>query len=228
MRVVVADDHQMFRAGVIELLASAPNVIVVAQCANGDEVVELAGEHRPDIVVLDVEMPGPGAVATIRLITEASPHTKTVVLTMHDAPDIVREVFAAGARAYLLKSVGRPELLAAISTASQSDDAVLMIVSLTTLKSLNGSTGAAPKSLLSPRELEVLLLLTEGKNNRDIAAELFISDGTVKRHLANIYAKLDANSRLDAVRRAERLGIIGGGVREGAPRQGPSAPDPGR
>lgn len=207
-RVVVADDHQMFRAGVIELLESAPNVSVVAQCANGDEVMELVGEHRPDIVILDVEMPGPGAAATIRRITQACPHTKTVVLTMHDAPDIVREVFAAGARAYLLKSVGRPELLAAINTASQSLDVVLIIVSRTTLTSLDGSATAAPTSLLSPRELEVLVLLAEGKNNRDIAAKLFISDGTVKRHLANIYAKLDANSRLDAVRRAEQRGII--------------------
>lgn len=216
-RVVVADDHQMFRAGVIELLESAPNVSVVAQCANGDEVMELVGEHRPDIVILDVEMPGPGAATTIRRITEACPHTKTVVLTMHDAPDIVREVFAAGARAYLLKSVGRPELLAAINTASQSLDVVLIIVSRTTLTSLDGSAAAAPTSLLSPRELEVLVLLAEGKNNRDIAAELFISDGTVKRHLANIYAKLDANSRLDAVRRAEQRGILRGGVRAGAP-----------
>lgn len=210
-RVVVADDHQMFRAGVIELLESAPNVTVVAQCGNGEEAVELACEHRPDIVILDVEMPGPGAVATIRRITEGSPGTRTVVLTMHDAPDVVRDVFTAGARAYLLKSVGRPELLAAINTASQNLDAVLMSVSRTTLMSLSRPPAVAQTSLLSPRELEVLVLLAEGRNNRDIAGKLFISDGTVKRHLANIYAKLDATSRLEAVRRAEQLGVIGGG-----------------
>lgn len=206
VRIVVVDDHHMFRAGVIELLQSVPEFEIINQGASGVDAITIARESKPDILILDVEMPGPGAKATIHKTLEVSPATKIIVLTMHDDADLVRELFEAGAAGYLLKSAGRTELIAAIKTAWRNEDAVLMSVSRDTVLSL-GRQGQTQPDLLSRRELEVLRLLSDGQSNRDIASTLFISTGTVKRHLTNIYAKLGASSRLDAVAKASRLGI---------------------
>jgi DNA-binding NarL/FixJ family response regulator len=208
-RIVVVDDHNLFRAGLIELLDSVSEYEITADGATGVEAITLAHEHKPDIVVLDIEMPGPGASATIRKILEASPHTKIVILTMHDDPDLVRGLLDAGATSYLLKSAGRAELIAAINAACRSEDAVLVSVSRRTLMGL-GRAAAKPanSALFSRREIEVVQRLAEGGSNRNIAAALYISEATVKRHLANIYAKLDATSRIDAIRKAAQLGII--------------------
>jgi DNA-binding NarL/FixJ family response regulator len=209
IRIVVVDDHNMFRAGVIELLQSVPDFDIVAEGASGIEAITIALDVKPDIIILDVEMPGPGARPTIHKVLEVSPSTKIIILTMHDDPELLRELFEAGAAGYLLKSAGRTELIAAINTASRAEDSVLVSVSRATVISLGRS--AQPHSdLLSPRELEVLLLLAQGRSNRDIAASLYVSSGTVKRHLTNIYAKLGASSRLDAVRKADQLGISAG------------------
>ncbi|MDP9093155.1 MAG: response regulator transcription factor [Actinomycetota bacterium] len=206
IRIVVVDDHNLFRAGVIELLQSVPDFEIVTEGASGIDAITIALDVKPDIIILDVEMPGPGAKATIHKVLEVSPTTKIIILTMHDDPELVRELFEAGAAGYLLKSAGRTELIAAISAASRAEDSVLVSVSRATVISLGRS--AQPHSdLLSPRELEVLLLLADGRSNRDIAASLYISSGTVKRHLTNIYGKLGASSRLDAVRKADQLGI---------------------
>lgn len=207
-RIVVVDDHHMFRAGVIELLQSVPEFDIVGQGATGVEAITISNEILPDIVILDVEMPGPGAMITIRRILEASPTSKIIVLTMHDDPELVRSLLDAGAVGYLLKSAGRNELIAAISTASRNEGSVLLSVSRATVMSLGQAAAQHGTDLLSAREVEVLTLLAKANSNRDIAATLFISDGTVKRHLANIYTKLGANSRLDAVRKASQLGIL--------------------
>jgi DNA-binding NarL/FixJ family response regulator len=217
IRIVVVDDHNMFRAGVIELLQSVSDFEIVAEGASGIEAITIALDVKPDIIILDVEMPGPGAKSTIHKVLEVSPTTKIIILTMHDDPDLVRELFEAGAAGYLLKSAGRTELIAAINTASRAEDSVLVSVSRATVIRL-GRPAEPHSDLFSPRELEVLLLLALGRSNRDIAASLYISTGTVKRHLTNIYAKLGASSRMDAVRKADQLGI--------SPRHPAEAPEP--
>jgi len=207
VRVAVIDDHNLFRAGVVELLESARNIEVVGEGASGVEAITLARDSRPDVMLLDVEMPGPGAPATVRRVREASSSTRVVILTMHDDPEIVRALVEAGASGYLLKSAGRSELLAAVESAAQSEDAVLIAVSRRTATTFGRPPDSAAR-LVSAREVEVLELLASGTSNRDIARTLYISDGTVKRHLANIYAKLAVGSRLAAVRKGIEMGVI--------------------
>jgi DNA-binding NarL/FixJ family response regulator len=208
--IIVVDDHHLFRAGLIELLDSVTEFKIAADGSTGVEAITLAHEFKPDIVVLDVEMPGPGAQATIRKILEVSPNTKIIVLTMHDDAELVRTLLEAGAAGYLLKSAGRAELIAAINAARRNEDAILLSVSRATLMRL-GRTTSAPAStdLLSPREVQVVRQIASGGSTRDIASALYISEATVKRHLANIYAKLGASSRIDAIRKAAQHGIIG-------------------
>jgi DNA-binding NarL/FixJ family response regulator len=207
IRIIVVDDHTLFRTGVIELLQSVPTFEIIAEGASGPDAITLAYEKQPDVLVLDVEMPGPGAAATIRTVLEVSPSTRIVVLTMHDDPTLVRSLFEEGAVGYLLKSAGRSELAAAISAAARNESSVLLSVSRDTVMNL-GRSATASSSSLSAREVEVLLLLARAHTNREIAINLQISEGTVKRHLANIYNKLGATSRIDAVRRGVQLGIV--------------------
>lgn len=207
LRVAVIDDHNLFRAGVVELLESAAHINVVGEGASGVEAITLAYESKPDVMLLDVEMPGPGASATVRRVRDASAGTRVVILTMHDDPEIVRSLVDAGASGYLLKSAGRSELLAAVENAGQSEDSVLIAVSRRTAATLGKHRDAATK-LVSAREVEVLDLLAHGSSNRDIARTLHISEGTAKRHLANIYAKLGVGSRIAAVRKGIELGLI--------------------
>jgi DNA-binding NarL/FixJ family response regulator len=207
--IVVADDHNLFRSGVVELLESVPEFEIVGEAATGDAAISLSAGHKPHILILDVEMPGPGSVATIHKVTEASPGTRVIVLTMHDDPDLVRTLFDAGAAGYLIKSSGRQELVAAISAACRDENSVVLAVSRQTLLGLGSeAVQARDASLLSPREIEILLLVADARSNRDIATALYISEGTVKRHLANVYSKLGATSRIDAVRKALVLGAI--------------------
>lgn len=207
--VVVVDDHYLFRAGLIELLDSLSDVSVCGDGASGVDAITLARDHQPDIVLLDVEMPGPASTSTIRKIVEVSAHTRVVVVTMHDDPDLVRSNLDAGAAGYLVKSAGRDELVTAIHVARRNEGNVLVCVSRGTLLNMGrGGSYSAGAELLSTREIEVVRHLAGGGSNRDIAAELLITEATVKRHLANIYAKLGATSRIDAVRKATKRGIL--------------------
>ncbi len=207
IRIVVVDDHHLFRAGVIELLHCVADFQVVSEGASGSDAVTMARAFRPDVLIVDVEMPGPGAQATIIRVLQASPTTKVVVLTMHDDPQLVRALVRSGASGYVLKSANRIELNAAIRAAAGAGDSVLVSVSRGTVMGLSQDQ-QQQVTLVSPRELEILELLAEAHSNRTIAARLHISEGTVKRHLTNIYAKLGATSRLNALRRADELGVL--------------------
>lgn len=207
--IVVVDDHHLFRAGLIELLGSVPHFAICAEGASGDDAVRLAHEHSPDLILLDIEMPGPETPETIRRISDASARTQVVVLTMHDAPELVRDILAAGAAGYLVKTAGRDELIAAINAARRHEGTVFLCVSRATL--LNLGRGRPRRTLgdaLSERETEVVRQLASGGSNREIAAALLITEATVKRHLANVYAKFGVASRIDAMRAATSKGII--------------------
>jgi len=203
----VVDDHNLFRAGVIELLRSVPGFLVEAEGASGVDAVALCRRLQPDVLIMDVEMPGPGAEATIRQVSRDSPSTRIIVLTMHDSRELVRELISSGASAYLHKSAGRAELSAAVDSVLSNPDQVLVAVSRASV--LRSDEPEPVAGVLSVRELDVLARLAQGKSNSEIAAELYISDSTVKRHLTNIYAKLGAVSRVDAVRRAHAANLLG-------------------
>jgi DNA-binding NarL/FixJ family response regulator len=208
VRIVVADDHSLFRAGLIELLETVAEFNVLGDVPTGTAAIAAVAELKPDVLILDVEMPGPGAHAVIREVATASPETRVVVLTMHDDPDLVRSIVEAGAAGYLLKSAGRNELVAAINMAARSEGSVLLALSRSTAVGLGRGPLQVGNGLLSPREYEILTLVAAAKSNREIARKLFISEATVKRHLANVYAKLGASSRMEAVQSAITNGIL--------------------
>lgn len=208
LRVMVADDHTLLRDGLRELLSTDPAFVVVADAATGPDVIAQAAEHRPDLLLLDVQMPGPGARAVVEQVTVVSPDTKIIILTMHDDPALVRQLVESGASAYLLKTIARAELLASVHAVARSPDNVVLSVSRRTIGRLEQPPEPAPGAL-SPRELDVLRGVARALSNAQLAAELFITESTVKRHLTNIYAKLGAASRVDALLKARAAGLIG-------------------
>jgi DNA-binding NarL/FixJ family response regulator len=205
LSVVLIDDHRLFRESLGALLAVHEGIDVVAEGSNGEEAVRLARKHRPDVVLLDVEMPGQSVLTSLVEIRAASPSTKIVVLTMHENTPLARQLLLRGASAYLIKTIGHHELVAAIRASTEHEqDLVTLSVSRGGLAGL--TSPVAP--VLSDREVEVLALVARACSNAGIATELRISEGTVKRHLSNINSKLGSTSRLDAVRRATRARLL--------------------
>jgi DNA-binding NarL/FixJ family response regulator len=211
--VLLVDDHALFREGVAEIFAAEESLRVVGEAASGEEAIALAQELNPDVVLLDIEMPGLGAEETLRRILRTSPSSQVIVLTMHDDARLVSSLVASGARAYVIKSATREELLATVRTVQRDANRVVLSVSKDTLERLEGRN----EELLSTRESEVLALVAKGMSNAQIARHLYIAEGTVKRHLTNIYAKLGVVSRMDAVNKALSAGLF---TSRGLPRDG--------
>jgi DNA-binding NarL/FixJ family response regulator len=193
IRVLIADDHAMFRQGVREMLSTDEGIEVVGEAGDGSQAVELAGRLEPDVVLLDVEMPLMGAGEAMGRMFENPPVPRVIIVTMHDDPRLVRELIGLGACAYLLKSATMEELHTAVRTAASSP-AGNVVVPPAMLRD--------PAEGLSGRELEVLLMVARGMSNHQIAVSLHLSEATVKRHLANIYPKMGVSSRGEAVRMA--------------------------
>jgi DNA-binding NarL/FixJ family response regulator len=219
IRVLLADDHAMFRQGIVEMLSTDERIEVVGEAQNGREAVTLVRELHPDVVLLDVEMPVMGAKQAMERMLESSPLPKIVIVTMYDDPRLVRELIGLGAVAYLVKSATMEELHAAVHTAANSpigpgEDAVI-IASPSTFRDPAEVDG------LSERELEVLLMVARGMSNQQIATSLHLSEATIKRHLANVYPRIGVSSRGEAVRKAlsrkwiSTRDITGGETQEG-------------
>ena len=204
IRVLLVDDHALFRAGVAEIFAAEDDLEVVGEAGSGEQAVALAEKEKPDVVLLDVEMPSMDAEEALRRILLASPSSKVIVLTMHDEVYFVRKLLRSGARAYVLKNAMREELITIVRTVHRVEDRVILSVSRGTLERLEGRE----ESPVSDRELEVLSLAAEGLSNAQIASRLYISEGTIKRHLTSVYAKLGVVSRMDAINKATAAGLM--------------------
>jgi DNA-binding NarL/FixJ family response regulator len=201
IRLVIADDHPIVRDGLSAVFERDPAFEVVGEAADGAEAVRLARELRPDVVLMDLRMPGMDGVAAI---TELGPGVRVLVLTTYDTDSHVLPAIEAGATGYLLKDAPRADLLRAVR-ASARGEAVLAPSVAARLMNRVRTPGGGP---LSNRELEVLELVAAGATNREAAKRLFITEATVKTHLLNIYAKLGVSDRASAVAEAYNRGLL--------------------
>jgi DNA-binding NarL/FixJ family response regulator len=200
IRVLLADDHTMFRQGLAGILASYEGLEVVAEVPNDAQALEVARELSPDVVIMQVQMPFQRAVATLQAM-RAFPHPpKVVIVTMFESPRYVRALTGVGASAYLVKTSSSEHLVAAVRAAVYDPEAQNVVVGLPQ-EMLQESTDGGDDEL-SARELEILLLAARGRSNQQIASSLSLADSTIKRHLANVYKKMGVSSRTEASREA--------------------------
>lgn len=199
-RVLLADDHTMFREGLAGLLASYGGMEVVGSTTNDSEAAALAEDTRPDVVIMQVQIPFERAKETLIRMRAITPPPKVVVVTMFEDPHHVRELMRLGASAYLLKSSSSSQLIGAVRAAVFDPRGENMIVGMP--RSALEQAEEAHEDSLSARELEVLLLMSRGLSNQQISARLHLALATVKRHLANIYEKMEVHSRSEATRKA--------------------------
>jgi DNA-binding NarL/FixJ family response regulator len=204
LRVLVVDDHPLFRAGVSGLLGSVEDTDVVGTAGDGDAAVREATLTRPDVILMDLDLPGTSGLEAIRRIAKASPESAVLVLSMLDDDESVLAAMRAGARGYVLKGAGQEELLAAIRTVAAGGAVFGAAVAGRMLAALDRPPGPAAPDFpeLTEREAQVLSLMAEGRDNRSIAAELGVSSKTVANHVSHVLTKLQARDRVAAVLRA--------------------------
>jgi DNA-binding NarL/FixJ family response regulator len=208
-RILVADDHEIVRHGLRRLLETQPGWEVSGEAANGREAVAKARQLKPDVAVLDFAMPELNGAEATRQILKESPRTEVLVLTMHDAEELVREVLAAGARGYVLKSDASRDLVAAVQALLAHKTFLSPGISKVVVQGyLRGSEVETPADRLTPREREIVQLVAEGKSNKEIAASLNISTKTVEAHRSHLMHKLNLSSVSELVRYAIRNRIV--------------------
>ena len=203
IRILLADDHTMFRQGLKEMLSTDEEMLVVGEAENGSVATALAAKENPDVVILDVEMPGISAAETLEALLALSPAPRVLIVSMYDSPRLVRDLLGRGASGYLVKSASLEDLLTAVRRAARAPQGsggenVILAVPRSVLEKVEGDD----EERLSGREQEILLLAARGLSNRRISEALHISEATVKRHLANVYEKMDVGSRGEASREA--------------------------
>ena len=206
LRVLVVDDHPLFTAGVSALLSSVEDTEVVATAADGESAVKEATLCRPDVVLMDLNLPGTSGLEATRRIRQASPESVVLVLSMLDDDESVLAAMRAGARGYVLKGAGQEELLAAIRAVAAGGAVFGAAVAGRMLAALDAPPPAPAFPGLTEREAQVLALMAQGRDNREIAAELRVSAKTVANHVSHILTKLQARDRVDAVLRARDPG----------------------
>jgi len=199
--VLIADDHPVVRMGLEALVSDASSMCVVAEAASGEEAVELVLLHRPDVVLMDLRMPGIGGVEAIQQICSVWPDARIVVLTTYDGDEDIYRALRAGARAYLLKDAPRATLLETIEAVHHGQTSIPPEVAGKLAERLGGPE-------LTERELEVLRRIVAGRSNKEIAADLSVSEGTVKFHVNNVLGKLGVAARTQAATEAIRRGIV--------------------
>jgi len=210
IRVIVADDHSLVRAGLRALLQSLEGVQVVAEASHGREAVSLAAIHQPDVVLMDISMPELNGLEAAAQIASDSPNTRVIVLSMHTSEEYVLRALRAGAAGYLIKDAGTAELETAVRVVARGDTylspAVSKPVVAEYLRRVSGQD--SPLEQLTPRQREVLQLLAEGHSTHTIAQKLSISAKTVEAHRAQIMGRLDIHDLAGLVRYAIRTGLV--------------------
>ncbi|HEV8676654.1 MAG TPA: response regulator transcription factor [Methylomirabilota bacterium] len=216
IRVLIADDHAVLRAGLRMLIGAQPDMAVVAEAGDGTEALRKALETRPDVALVDITMPNTGGIKAIEWIRQECPKTRVLVLTMHDVPAYLRSALAAGASGYVVKSAADSALLSAIRAVHRGHtvldpDLALMVVQPPMGRKGAGGLGSGSVSQLSPREREVLDLVAQGHTNQQVAERLGLSVRTVETYRSRLVEKLGLRSRADLLRYALDSGLFGSG-----------------
>ncbi|MFC3886517.1 response regulator [Bacillus songklensis] len=212
-KIIIIDDHQLFREGVKRILDFEPDFEVVAEGDDGNEALQLVEQHEPDVVIMDINMPSVNGVEATKQLVEANPDTKVIILSIHDDETYVTHALQTGARGYLLKEMDADALIQAVKVVAEGGSYLHPKVTHSLVKEYRrlASQGQAstylmqevelrrPLHLLTRRECEVLQLLADGKSNRGIGEALYISEKTVKNHVSNILQKMNVNDRTQAV-----------------------------
>jgi DNA-binding NarL/FixJ family response regulator len=209
IRVMIVDDHKLVREGLNAVFDNGSDISVVGEAGSGEEALEMVSKVKPDVVLMDISMPGMNGIQATKLIRKQNPEVKIVILTMLDQEGSVYEAVKAGATGYMIKSTSTDELVRAIKTVYEGKallhpDATAQLIK----EFVNLSENSAKDYGLSEREMEVLQLLSEGKTNKELAKALWISEQTVKTHLAHIFGKLGTSDRTQTVARALRNGLV--------------------
>ena len=213
IQVLLADDHALMRRGIRDLLEADDGIKIVGEAGDGREAIELTEKFRPDVLIIDLTMPELNGLDAIRQIRKELPEVELLVFSMHSSEELIREVFAAGARGYVLKSDAALYLVEAVKSLARHKPFFTPRISEAILNTLvssagNGRTEASGAGPLSSREREILQLLAENKTNKEIATRLGISVRTVETHRRSIMQKLNANSIVELVHYAIRNGIV--------------------
>ena len=214
IRVLVVDDHALFRRGLEMVLAQEPDIEVVGEAGDGAEAVERAADLLPDVVLMDVRMPRRSGIEACTAIKDVVPSARIIMLTISDEESDLYEAIKAGATGYLLKEISIDEVATAIRAVAGGQSLISpsmaskLLSEVATLIKRDGDRQQVPAPRLTDRELEVLRLVARGLNNRDIAKQLYISENTVKNHIRNILEKLQLHSRMEAVVYAVREKLL--------------------
>jgi len=210
LQILIADDHQLFRDGIRTLLLAAPDMQLVGEAETGDQAVSLTGQLQPDVVLMDIQMPGINGIEATRQIVHDSPHVAVLMVTMFDDDHSVFSAMRAGARGYVLKGAKHEDMLRAIRAAGNGEAIFSPTVAA---RMMDFFAGMRPTKLpevfpeLSDREREVLNLIAEGYKNPEIAEELVLSPKTVRNHVSNILSKLQVADRAQAILKAREAGL---------------------
>ncbi len=212
IRILLADDHTLFRKGIRTILDQMDDVKVEGEAASGQEAVALAHELVPDVILMDIKMPEISGIEATRHILKENPHIGVILVTMFDDPESVFAGMRAGARGYVLKEAEPEELRRAIDAAHRGEVILCPIIAQKVLERFGSDPKpqqpGMPYEQLSQRELQVLQLAADGLSNKEIAEKLVISEKTVKNHIANIFSKLNVNDRTQAILYALRKGLV--------------------
>ncbi len=202
--VIVADDHPLFRAGVVEELGKDSGIEVIGLAANGGEALKLAQDHMPDVILLDIAMPGKDGISAASSISLACPSTRIIMLTVSEHEDDLMAAFKAGAKGYVLKGISGRDLTRVIRSVVDGEVFVSQALASRLVMEMSAPKRSDPFEELTPRELEILQLLADGLSNREIGEQLHLAEKTVKHYMTNVLEKLEVGSRVQAALLAQK------------------------